>query len=217
MNRITIKLHILCLVLVLSIAGNAFALSETEIELTGIKGEVGILQPGSTEWIPVAETTILGAGSRIKTIGEGSAATLKFYDGSTIEIEKGSNVGIQEIVESVEQSGGRIVLDVEMGNINGDFNKGPASSSYEILTPVATCDIPGTLVHVYVTDEYVTIQVVEGTVIVKNLLNGVEHTISTGETITIRIDIEALGFTPEEGELEIEVFTVGPEDPATKT
>jgi hypothetical protein len=119
--------------------------------LTVLNGVVEILGPESTIVHRGIDGTTLDVGTRVIT-SENSRALLTFFDGSTLFVEPGTDIEIEELAVSTEQSIS-IVLKQWMGKTWSRVVKMTDSGShYEIQTPSAVAVVRGTFFSTEVDD-----------------------------------------------------------------
>jgi len=134
--------------------------------LSAVTGKVEIQTAGSTIWEKGIEGTALEDGVRVKTAPQ-SMAVLIFFEGSTIELEANTEVGIER-VEYVEEGYTVIILKQWLGRTwSRVVELTHPSSRYEIQTPSASAMVRGTSFLTTVDDTGATqVQVAEGLVTV---------------------------------------------------
>jgi hypothetical protein len=153
----------------------------TLLSVTG--GKVMVMRPGETEWINAEEGMTLGEDYKVKT-PSGGHATITFFDGSTIELEGGTEITLSEL--GLDGTASHISIGQSVGKTVSRVKKllDPASS-YEIETPAAIAAVRGTEFYVSVTKNGVTtIGSIEGPVGVT--AQGVEIELAAGERTTVQ-------------------------------
>jgi Tol biopolymer transport system component len=120
-----------------------------------LDGDVLIMKPGEKEWVRGEVGMTLGIDYKVKTETNGHAA-ITFFEGSTIELEKNTEIGLAEL-EMVD-TGSIIKLKQTIGETMSRVKKlvDPASR-YEIETPAAIAAVRGTTMYVAVEQNGVTI------------------------------------------------------------
>ncbi|TET42958.1 MAG: hypothetical protein E3J66_02675, partial [Dehalococcoidia bacterium] len=135
--------------------------------LTGLSGSVTVLPAGSTIWTEAQVGMNLTSGDRVKT-GANSSALITFHEGSTIELQPDTEVGIEELTTSLETQSTTISLEQTIGKTRSRVEKliDPASR-YEITTPSGSAVVRGTEFTVEVFPDGTTVvTVIEGSVLV---------------------------------------------------
>jgi uncharacterized repeat protein (TIGR01451 family) len=152
---------------------------QTAEELTVLsvaEGEVLIMKSGSDEWAGTEAGTTIEEGDALRT-GEGSHALVTFFDGSTIELEAGTEIEAVELRHDVEAGITTIRLDQAIGNTLSRVKKlADPACRYEVATPAAVGAVRGSAMRVNVD--------ADGTSTVVNLAGSV--TISA-EGVTVEI------------------------------
>jgi ferric-dicitrate binding protein FerR (iron transport regulator) len=135
--------------------------------LTGLSGSVTVLPTGSTTWTEAHVGMNLTSGDRLRT-GANSSALITFFEGSTIELESDTEVGIEELTTSLETQSTTIGLEQTLGKTRSRVEKliDPASR-YEITTPSGSAVVRGTefTVEVFL-DGTTVVTVIEGSLLV---------------------------------------------------
>ncbi len=109
-----------------------------------LSGSVDVRNPGADSWQQGSDGMTLSVGTRIKT-APGSHALLTFFEGSTIRLEPSTDVEIQQLASTEEQST-TIVLKQWLGRTWSRVTKmADPGSHYEIETPSAVAIVRGTL------------------------------------------------------------------------
>lgn len=135
--------------------------------LTGLSGSVTVLPTGSTIWTEAQVGMNLTSGDHVKT-GANSSALITFHEGSTIELQPDTEVGIEELTTSLETQSTTISLEQTIGKTRSRVEKliDPASR-YEITTPSGSAVVRGTEFTVEVFPDGTTVvTVIEGSVLV---------------------------------------------------
>lgn len=116
-------------------------------------------------WRPVTDETVLASGYRIRTGGL-SAATVRFFDGSTTILGADTEIAFTELSSRRDGSGRRVVLYQRQGQTQNQVQKlADAASLFEIDTPTAVAVVHGTEFEVQVaTDGATSVGVTEGRV-----------------------------------------------------
>ncbi len=109
-----------------------------------LSGGVQVQTPGADTWQEAVDGQILDAGSRVRT-ATGSYALLTFFEGSSIKLEPGTDVEIQQL-ERVDERSADIVLKQWLGTTWSRVVKRlDPGVRYEIQTPSAHALVRGTL------------------------------------------------------------------------
>jgi hypothetical protein len=150
--------------------------------LSIIEGDVLIMKPGEKEWSRGEAGTTLGVDCKIKTAANGHA-TLTFFEGSIIELEGNTEIGLAEL--GMAGTSSTIKLKQTIGETISQVKKlADPASRYEIETPAAVAAVRGTTMYVSVSADGTTIVGnIEGSVVV--IVQGVKTTIPAGMHVTI--------------------------------
>jgi hypothetical protein len=146
--------------------------------LTSAEGSVTMAKSGSASFSSVSAGMNLEAGDVIQA-GEESSATITFFEGSTIELEAGTQVEIASL--GMTQSGTtRILLKQQIGEtISNVVKLVDSKSRYEIETVSATAAVRGSIMIVAVTSSGVTsVGNQEGTISI--IAQGIEVPVPVG-------------------------------------
>jgi hypothetical protein len=132
--------------------------------LSILSGSVEIQKPGSDSSQPGADGMTLAVGTRVKTAPH-SHALLTFFEGSTLKLEPNSDVEIQQIQYTDEQST-KVVLKQWLGKTWSRVVKmADPGSHYQIETPSATAIVRGTLFATEVEENgFTKVSTIEGLV-----------------------------------------------------
>jgi ferric-dicitrate binding protein FerR (iron transport regulator) len=119
------------------------------------EGSVFVMRPGETGWISGEAGMILEEDYKIKT-GGGGYASITFFEGSTIELEEGTEIFLSEL--GIDDSATRITIEQGLGKTISRVKKlvDPASS-YEVETPAAVAAVRGTTLSVSVSSDGMTV------------------------------------------------------------
>lgn len=153
-------------------------------------GDVFILRAGTAEWIKAQAGMSLEVGDSVKS-GDDSKAEITFFDGSTIELEAGTQVTVASLDIAADTGSTTIQLSQEVGKTISRVTKlADPASRYEVETPAGVAAVRGSIMMV---------EVVDGTTLVTNLggniwviANGVELKVPVGRTCSV-----TLGGTPQ--------------------
>jgi hypothetical protein len=143
--------------------------------MTTAEGPVLVQKPGENGWQNGEIGMSLGIADRIKTETGGRAA-LTFFDGSTIELDEGTEISLKEL-DSPDQST-RIKIQQDIGRTFNRVKKlADPASCYEIETTAAVAGVRGTEFWVHVLPD--------GTTVVSNI-SGVISIIAQGVEIILQ-------------------------------
>jgi len=121
------------------------------------QGEVLIKKAGTTTWVKAQVGTTLEAGDAIKTATD-SWAVITFFEGSTIELEPGTEVGINELNIDATTGSTHIGLAQQVGRTVSRVQKlTDSASSYEVETPTSVGAVRGSTMYVDVLEDGTTI------------------------------------------------------------
>ena len=149
------------------------------------EGNVSVMKAGTGSWIEAREGMSLEVGDSVKT-GDDSNAEITFFDGSTIELQAGTEIEIASLDISAGTGSTTITLEQTIGSVIFRVIKivDPASR-YEVETPTGVVAVRGSAVQVDVTED--------GTTLVTNLegdiwasAQGVELQVPEGRQCIIR-------------------------------
>jgi len=157
------------------------------------EGTVLVMKAGTDDWTEAAIEMSLEVGDIIKT-GDDSGAEITFFDGSTIELEAGTQIEITSLDTSPDTGTKTITLMQTIGTTISRVTKllDPASS-YAVETPTGVAAVRGSVMIVRIVfddpnyeDGTVLITCVEGDI--STVWNGVEVQVPEGYTCVIRPD-----------------------------
>jgi len=119
-------------------------------------GDVSVMKTGTSSWTEPEVGMCLGPGDCIKC-GGNSAAEITFLDGSTIELDAGTEIEIIALNISTETDSVTIRVKQTIGRIIFRVVKiiDPASR-YEVETPAGVVAIRGSAAEIYVTEDGTT-------------------------------------------------------------
>jgi VCBS repeat-containing protein len=156
--------------------------------LSVTEGDISVIKEGTDDSVVVVGTE-LEVGDTVKT-GGNSSAEITFFDGSTIELEAGTEIEILSLDFACDTSVTTITLEQTMGTTISRVTKllDPASS-YEIETPTGVAGVRGSTMIVTVGGNGTTlITNEEGTIYA--IGQGMELQIPEGRTGIIESDQE---------------------------
>ncbi len=116
-------------------------------------GDVFVMKAGTDEWIEGAVEMSLGVGDKLKT-GDDSGAEITFFDGSTMELEAGTQVEITSLDFSADTDITAVTLMQTIGTTISRVTKflDPASR-YEVETPTGVVAVRGSGVEIHVGED----------------------------------------------------------------
>jgi VCBS repeat-containing protein len=143
------------LILVVSIlvgCGGGSSTPSTLTTLSAIDGDVSVMETGTDSWTEGKVGMSLEDGDVVKT-GDDSSAEITFFDGSTIELQPGTEVEIASL--DIADSGyTTISLEQTIGaTISRVVNIIDPQSSYEVETTTGVAAVRGSIMVVCVTEE----------------------------------------------------------------
>jgi hypothetical protein len=147
-------------------------------------GNVSVMKAGTGSWIEAQVRMCLEPGDIMKS-GDSSSAEITCLDGSTIELQAGTEIEVASLA-TTDTGSTTIVLKQTIGNIIFRVTKlvDPASR-YEVETPTGVAAVRGSAMQVYVTED--------GTTLITNLggdiraaANNVELQVPQGQQCIIR-------------------------------
>ncbi len=120
------------------------------------EGNVSAMKAGTGSWIEAQVGMSLEPGDSVKT-GDNSSAEITFFDGSTIELQAGTEIEIASLDISTDTGSITITLKQTIGSIIFRVTKivDPASR-YEVETPAGAVAIRGSAVEVSVIEDGTT-------------------------------------------------------------
>jgi hypothetical protein len=120
------------------------------------EGNVSVMKAGTGSWIEAQVGMSLEVGDSIKT-GDDSSAEITFFDGSTIELEAGTEIEIASLDISTDTGSTTITVEQTIGDTISRVTKllDPASR-YEVETPTGVVAVRGSAVQVYVIEDGTT-------------------------------------------------------------
>jgi len=151
------------------------------------EGSVSVMRAGTASWIEAEVGMSLKPGDSVKT-GDNSSAKITFFEGSTVELQAGTEIEIASLDISEETDSATIILEQTIGSIIFRVTKviDPASR-YEVETPTGTVAVRGSAVHITVVEDGTTwVTNLEGDI--RAVGQGVELQIPEGRQGIIRPD-----------------------------
>ncbi|MDH4291275.1 MAG: FecR domain-containing protein, partial [Dehalococcoidia bacterium] len=115
------------------------------------EGDVLVMKAGADDWIEAEVGMSLEDGDIIKT-GDDSSAEITFFDGSTVELQLGTEIGITSLDISGETGSTTITLEQTIGaTISRVINIIDPASRYEVETSAGAAAVRGSVLVVCVT------------------------------------------------------------------
>ena len=161
--------------------------SSTLTILSISEGDVFVMEAGTDSWEEAQSGMSLEIGDSIKT-GDSSGAEITFFDGSTMEMEAGTQIEIISLDVSCDTGATTITLEQTMGTTLSRVTKllDPASS-YEVGTPTGVAAVRGSVMIVTVGGNDTTLITNEGGNIYV-IWQGMELPVPVGQTLIIMTD-----------------------------
>jgi len=143
-------------ILVASTSASCGASPSTLTVLSATEGNVSLMKAGTGGWMEGRVGMSLEVGDSLKT-GDNSSAEITFFDGSTIEVEAGTEIEIASLDISADTGSTTITLEQRIGNTISRVTKilDPASR-YEVETPTGVVAVRGSTMQVYVIEDGTT-------------------------------------------------------------
>ena len=114
------------------------------------EGEVSVVKEGTDDWTEAEAEMELEIGDAVKT-GEDSGAEITFFDGSTMELEAGTEIEILSLDLACDTGVTTITLEQTIGTTVSRVTKLlDPGSSYEIETPTGVAGVRGSTMIVTV-------------------------------------------------------------------
>jgi hypothetical protein len=153
----------------------------TVLSISG--GSVEILKTGKNTWDKGQEGMVLEPGDKVRTDAAGKAL-ITFFEGSTIDIQGGTEISLQELGIGADEST-TIRLRQEVGSTISRVKKlMDTGDRYEIETPSAVAAVRGSAMFVKVSITLETfVGNIEGTITVAAI--GIEITLPEGTHSTV--------------------------------
>jgi Leucine-rich repeat (LRR) protein len=185
MCRKLLSILIVCILLASTSVGCGSSSTLTILSIT--EGNVSVMKAGTGNWVEAQVGMPLEVGDRMKT-GDNSSAEITFFDGSTIELQAGTEIEIASLDISTDTGATTITLEQAIGTTISRVTKlvDPASR-YKVETPTGVVAVRGSAVQVYVIEDGTTWAVnLEGEIWVTG--EGAELQITEGEQCIVRPD-----------------------------
>jgi len=166
LSRIIFLIPVLfSLILGIASCGTKVAAFSPLTVLSIVGGNVLVQKPGASNWSAGKEGTTLQAGDKIKTDAD-ATATVTFFDGSTIDLNGGTEISLDELLSKSSTSPKTIKIGQTIGETSSNIIKlvDPASR-YEIDTQSGVAAVRGSqMVVQVVTDGTTNVYNVEGAI-----------------------------------------------------
>jgi uncharacterized repeat protein (TIGR01451 family) len=163
------------------------SLPETPSTLTMLsisEGKVFVMKAGTDNWIEAQVGMSLEIGDIVKS-GNNSNAEITFFDGSTIELQAGTQIEVASLDIAAGTGSTTIVLKQEIGKTISRVTKlADPASRYEVETPAGVAAVRGSSMLVEVANGITWVTNLEGEIWV--IANGVELQVPQGMTCIIR-------------------------------
>ncbi|UCD21647.1 MAG: tandem-95 repeat protein [Chloroflexota bacterium] len=150
--------------------------------LSVTEGEVYVMKEGTDDWVNAGMGVELTVGDGVKT-GGNSSAEIAFFDGSTMELQAGTEIKILSLDIVCDTSVSTITLEQTIGTTISRVTKLlDPGSSYEIETPTGVAGVRGTTVKVTVGGNGTTFVTNKGGVVYA-VWEGMELPVPVGQTL----------------------------------
>jgi len=117
------------------------------------EGDVFVMKTGADSWTGAEVGISLEVGDNIKT-GDDSSAEITFFDGSTVELQPGTEIEITSLDVSGDTGSTTVTLEQTIGaTISRVINIIDPASSYEVETPSGSAAVRGSIMVVCVTED----------------------------------------------------------------
>jgi hypothetical protein len=182
------KKLLLILVLSILVASTLVSCAPSTLTILSItEGNVSVMKAGTDSWIEAQSGMSLEAGDSIKT-GDDSGAEITFFDGSTIELQAGTEIKIASLDISKGTGSTTITVEQTIGNTISRVTKIlDPECRYEVETPTGVVAVRGSAVQVYVIEDGTTWAInLEGDI--RASAQGVELQIPEGQQCIVRPD-----------------------------
>jgi hypothetical protein len=136
--------------------GQASLTPSTLTILSITEGNVLVMKMDTNSWTEAQAGMSLEAGDIIKT-GDNSSAEITFFDGSTIELQAGTEIKIASLDISTDTGSTTITLEQTIGNtISRVIKLLDPASRYEVETPTGAAGVRGSVLTVQVIEDGTT-------------------------------------------------------------
>lgn len=117
------------------------------------EGDVFVMEAGTDDWIEAEVGMSLEDGDIMKT-SDDSSAEITFFDGSTVELQPGTEIEIVSLDISGDTGSTTVTLEQTIGaTISRVINIIDPASSYEVETPSGAAAVRGSILVVCVTED----------------------------------------------------------------
>jgi hypothetical protein len=107
----------------------------TSARFRSIDGTVRVKPVGTFEWIPADQRMTLRKGDLVRT-GDGAAAEITFFDGTTVHVRPDSLITIEETTEDPSTKRRRVAWHISSGEVNFQTaRRNVPGSATEVSTP----------------------------------------------------------------------------------
>jgi len=146
------------------------------------EGDVSVMKEGTDDWVPAGPEMELKVGDTVKTSGN-SSAEITFFDGSTMELEAGTEVKILSLDLVCSTGVSTITMEQTLGTTISRVTKLlDPGSSYEIETSTGVAGVRGSIVKVTVGGNGTTLVTNEGGDVYA-IWQGMELPVPVGQTL----------------------------------
>jgi hypothetical protein len=145
------------LVLSILVASTLVGCAPSTLTILSItEGNVSVMKAGTGSWLEAQVGMSLETGDSVKT-GDDSSAIITFFDGSTIELQAGTEIEIASLDISTDTGSTTITLKQTIGNtISRVVKLVDPASRYEVETPTGVAAVRGSVMQVYVIEDGTT-------------------------------------------------------------
>ncbi len=150
MRKKLLSMLVLTILVALALVGCGEECPSTLTILSITEGDVSVMKEGTDDWTEVEVGMELEVGDAIKT-GDDSGAEITFFDGSTMELEAGTEIEIISLDLACDTGVTTMTLEQTIGTTISRITKllDPASS-YEVETPTGVAGVRGSILIVTV-------------------------------------------------------------------
>jgi len=133
--------------------GDGSSTPSTLTTLSAIEGDVSVMEAGTDSWTEGEVGMSLEVGDTVKT-GDDSSAEITFFDGSTVELQPGTEIEIASLDVAADSGSTTITLEQTIGaTISRVINIIDPASRYEVETPSGAAAVRGSVMVVCVTGD----------------------------------------------------------------
>ncbi len=150
MRKKLLSMLVLTILVALALVGCGEECPSTLTILSITEGDVSVMKEGTGDWTEAEAEMELEIGDAIKT-GDDSGAEITFFDGSTMELEAGTEIEIISLDFACDTGVTTLTLEQTIGTTISRVTKilDPASS-YEVETPTGVAGVRGSTLIVTV-------------------------------------------------------------------